>query len=227
MVNLISTANANDRSGAKVVMYGRPKVGKTKLIASAPDPVIFSSEHGLLSLREFQLPVVEIASMKDLEDAFAWVASSAEAKQFKTVCWDSVTDTADMILAAERKNNVKKSDNWAPFNALAEKFTEKLRETRNMKGKNFYLICQEEQIKEAGGMLVAGPMLPGKVLLQALPYLYDGIFQFVCHTDPVTGAVTRMIKTHGDNVSLGGDRSGNLDAWEPADLTRIFNKMLS
>jgi len=227
MVKITNTAAACDRSGVKCVVFGKPKTGKTTLIKTAPAPIIFSSERGLLPLRGEKIPVVEIASYKDLEEAFAWVGSSAEARNYKTICWDSVSDTSEAILATERRENKNKKDNWGPYNILAEQMTERLRDARNMQGRNWYLVCQEEIVKMPEGGMMAVPSLPGKALLQNLPYLFDGIFQMNLYVDPATGQEHRALKTRGDNITMGGDRSGNLDQWEQPHLGNIFAKMLS
>jgi len=227
MVKITNTSAACDRSGCKVVVFGKPKTGKTTLIKTAPAPIIFSSERGLLPLRGEKIPVVEIVSYKDLEDAFAWVATSAEARNYKTICWDSVTDTSEAILAHEKKNNPNKTNKWGPYDKLVDLMTERLRDARNMQGRNWYLVCQEEIVQMPEGGKMAVPSLPGKALLQNLPYLFDGIFQYVLYVDPATGQEHRALKTRGDNVTMGGDRSGNLDAWEQPHLGNIFSKMLS
>jgi len=226
MVKITNTAAACDRSGVKCVVFGKPKTGKTTLIKTAPAPIIFSSERGLLPLRGEKIPVVEIASYQDLEEAFAWVGSSAEAKNYKTICVDSITDMSDMLLSIERKNNPKKSDAWGPYNRLAENMTDKLREIRNSVGKNWFLICQEEQSKTPEGNILVVPSLPGKALLQEIPYLFDIIARFVKHTDAVTGEVSRALDCHGDNSVMAGDRSGQLDRWEKPHLGNIFAKVL-
>ncbi len=227
MVNIRPVDDLIDRSGVKCVVFGKPKTGKTTLIKTAPSPIIFSSERGLLSLRGSGLSGVAIETMKDLDDAFAWLSSSSEAKKYLTVAWDSVSDTAEAILAGERKSGLhKKNDHWAPYNALADKMTEKLRDARNMSGRNWYLICQEEIIQTPENTRMAVPSLPGKALLQNLPYLFDLIAQMVLYTDPVTGEESRALKTRGDNITMGGDRSGKLDQWEPPNLTHVFDKML-
>jgi len=220
-----------DRSGVKCVVFGKPKTGKTSLIKTAPSPIIFSTERGLLSLKGSGLKGISIDNDKDLDDAFEWEASSNEAKQYKTICWDSVTDTSDAILAAQRALKIKgkggQVDHWLPYNVLEEKMSEKLRKARNSSGRNWYLICQEEIITTAEGGKMAVPSMPGKALLQNLPYLFDLIAQMVLYVDPVTGEECRMLKTRGDNITLGGDRSGALDAWEPPNLSALFTKMLS
>ncbi len=225
MIKVTNTAEACDRSGVKCVVFGRAKTGKTSLIATAPAPIIFSSERGLLPLRNLRLPVITLEKEKDLDEAFVWLQQSAEARKYQTVCIDSVTDLSDALLATERKNNPKKSDNWGPYNKLAEQMTDKLREVRNSVGRNWYLICQEEQIRTPENNTMAVPSLPGKALLQELPYLFDVIARFVKYTDPVTGEVSRMLDCHGDNFVMAGDRSGRLDRWEQPNLSNLFAKV--
>ncbi len=227
MIKVTNTAEACDRSGCKVVVFGRAKVGKTSLIATAPAPIIFSSERGLLPLRNLRLPVVTIEKEKDLDEAFVWLQQSAEARKYQTVCWDSVSDTAEDIIAAEQRSQTNKKDKWAPYNALAERMTAKLRDARNMQGRNWYFVCQEEIVMTPENTRQAVPSLPGKALLQNLPYLFDAIAQLVLYVNPVTGEEQRMLKTRGDNMTLAGDRSGNLDAWEAPHLGNVFAKMLS
>lgn len=231
MVKLTNTADACDRSGVKCVVFGKAKVGKTTLIATAPDPIIFSSERGLLPLRSLKLPVIALEKENDIDEAFAWLAQSAEARRYRSVCWDSVTDTCEDVLMYEKRLNKTgrngKVDKWAPYNALADRMIERLREARNSVGRNWYFVCQEEIIQTPENTRQAVPSLPGKALLQNLPYLFDGIFQLVLYVDPVTGEETRMLKTRGDNITLGGDRSGNLDHWEAPHLGNVFAKMLA
>jgi hypothetical protein len=201
------------------------------MIATAPTPLIISSERGLLPLQGLKLPVVQIETTADLDDVFEWLASSREASQYETVAWDSLSDSADALLVEEQKLGRKgKSgavDKWAPYNALAEKMADKLRLARNITGKNWYLIAQEELQTMPNGAKMSVPSLPGKALLQQLPYLYDGVFKLVHHVDPVTREEARAVQCKGDNITLAGDRSGRLDMWEPTNLSHIFAKMRS
>ena len=60
----------------KVLNYGAAGVGKTMLIATAPDPIIINTEGGLLSLAEHNIPVITVSSIEDLKDAFLFITTS-------------------------------------------------------------------------------------------------------------------------------------------------------
>lgn len=57
-------------NGVKCIVYGGAGVGKTRLCATAPRPIIISAEEGLLSLSDVDCAFVEIKSLKDLDDAY-------------------------------------------------------------------------------------------------------------------------------------------------------------
>jgi septin family protein len=66
----------------KILVYGQAGAGKTTLIKTLPNPVIISAEAGLLSLRDHELPFVEIDSREQLLDVYRWLVDSDEAKNF-------------------------------------------------------------------------------------------------------------------------------------------------
>ena len=97
-IQLRSTKNFGRDAGVKVLVYGRPGAGKTRLCATAPSPIILSAESGLLSLADEDIPVQTITSIDDLNEVYAWLLGSEEAKDFKTVCLDSVSEIAEQVL---------------------------------------------------------------------------------------------------------------------------------
>ena len=66
-----TTKQAAIEGGVKVLVYGKAGSGKTRRCATAQKPLIISEEAGLLSLREYDIPVIEIKSIIDRERAFA------------------------------------------------------------------------------------------------------------------------------------------------------------
>ena len=75
----LQRTNTIAASGVKLLCYGAAGAGKTSLIPSLPDPIILSSEAGLLSIRESDLPFIEISNINDLHEAYAWLVGSDEA----------------------------------------------------------------------------------------------------------------------------------------------------
>ena len=93
-------------TAVKILGYGPAGHGKTRAISTLPTPITLSAEGGLLSIKEFDLPYVEISTLEDLYDAYRWVSSSDEAKAFESVALDSISEIAEVLLSAEKKVQV-------------------------------------------------------------------------------------------------------------------------
>lgn len=222
-ITLISTAQLSSGHGVKVCVYGRAGVGKTVLCSTAPAPVILSAESGLLSLRHWNLPAIEIKSIWDLQDAYRWVMGSQEAQQFATICLDSISEIAETILGDEK---TKAKDPRKAYGETQDQILALLRNFRNMPGKNVYFTAKQwRQKDEATGMFINTAMMPGQQLPQHIPYFFDELFQLVVGKDN-QGNEIRALRTRPDNQSDAKDRSGVLTEWEPANLDYIFNKIM-
>lgn len=222
-VKLINSRDAARLSGVKLLVYGVAGAGKTRLCASAPDsPVIISAESGLLSLRDEDIPVIEVSSIADVHEAYTFLAQSAEGKQFGTVCLDSISEIAEVVLGHEKKVN---KDPRAAYGQLSEQMTDLLRAFRDLPGRNVYMSAKLERIKdESTGAVMFGPSMPGQRLAQALPYLFDEVFALRVEKD-VDGNPQRWLQTQADFQYAAKDRSGALDAFETPDLAAIVKKI--
>lgn len=218
---LQSTANIA-ANGIKVLVYGGAGVGKTRLCASAPNPVIFSAESGLLSLRKWNLPYYEIKSLDDLKTAYLWAMQATEARQFQTFCIDSISEIAEVILNAERGQT---KDPRKAYGEMAIQVLQILRDFRDMPGKNVYFSAKMGRVTDQStGGLLYGPLMPGQQLDQQLPYFTDEVFHLANYTNP-DGSLFGALRTRPDNQYQAKDRSGALDLWEQPDLTAIFTKI--
>ena len=64
----LTNTNVVHEDGVKMLVYGASGSGKTTLIKTANNPIIISSESGLLSLADCDIPVIEIKTEADLKD---------------------------------------------------------------------------------------------------------------------------------------------------------------
>lgn len=101
-MKIISTLNYAS-NGIKVLVHGQPGIGKTCLCASLPKPIIISVESGLLSLSELDLPAVEIKDVNDLGEVLGWLEGSKEADAYESVCLDSISEIAEVVLCSPSK----------------------------------------------------------------------------------------------------------------------------
>jgi hypothetical protein len=213
----------NQRQGVKCVIYGRAKSGKTRLLATAPAPLILSSERGTLSLGNANLPVIEVPTLTQLEYVHTWLLSDPKAQQtFGTVCLDSATDLFEKYAREERAKAGK--DSFAAWGRVGTKAWEIFTKFRDLPFYNVVLICHQEYDKDDTGTMFNMPSVPGKETMKSLPYWFDGVYQMVSETND-QGQFRNMLRCIGNNINFAGDRSGKLAMWEPSDLARLFAKI--
>ncbi len=207
--------------GIKVLVYGQAGSGKTTLIGTAPSPIILSAEAGLLSLSRQNIPYIEITSLLELQEAYEWILSSAEAKEFKTVCLDSISEIAEVVLAHEKKMS---KDPRKAYGEMADQMAELVRAFRDLPEKNVYFSAKSEKEKDEEGRILYSPSMPGNKTGQALPYFFDEVLALRVEKDS-EGNLWRGLLCHPDGLWLAKDRSGQLELWEEAHLGKIFSKI--
>lgn len=218
-----TTDQAAQLHGVKMLIYGTSGVGKTALCATAPQPIILSAEAGLLSLRRFQIPVIEIRTVDDLTEAHRWCQQAAEARQFSTVCIDSITEIGEVVLA-NAKRQVK--DPRQAYGELIEKMMTTIKAFRDLQGKHVYMAAKAEPVKdEMTGVVRYMASMPGSKLGPQLPYLFDEVFRLGINKTP-QGEQYRFLQTQPDLQYDAKDRSGALDPIEPPDLNHVISKIL-
>lgn len=223
-IKLQSTSNVTSNQGVKLIVYGGAGAGKTVLCSTAPRPVILSAEAGLLSLRKFQLPYILINDYKALEEAYTWVMKSNESKQFDTICLDSLSEIAEVVLTDLKAKN---KDPRKAYGEVQDQILALIRDFRDMPQKHVYFSAKQEKVKdELTGAFLYGPMMPGTKLPQQVPYFFDEVLQLFVHTDPTSKEEIRALRTKKDFQYEAKDRSGTLELWEPPHLGHVFNKIL-
>jgi phage nucleotide-binding protein len=219
-IQLKRTKEATAQS-VKLLVYGQAGAGKTSLIPTLPKPVILSAEGGLLSIADTNLPFLEITSMAELQEAYKWLTSSAEAGEFQSVALDSISEIAEVVLNAEKKIN---KDPRAAYGAMQEQMADVIRAFRDLPGKHVYMSAKLEKTQDEMGRVLYAPSMPGNKTGQSLPYFFDEVLALRVEKD-AEGNTRRALMTDGDGLWLAKDRSGKLEVWEDADLGEIIKKI--
>lgn len=210
-------------NGIKILVHGQAGIGKTCLCASLPNPIILSVESGLLSLADVDIPVIEIKTIDDLAEAYDWLAESEEGRQYQSVCLDSVSEIAEVVLSNEKG---KEKDPRKAYGNMQEIMAELMRNFRDLPGRNVYFSAKQERVQDENGRILYGPSMPGQKLAQQIPYLFDEVFCYQMVKDQ-NGVPQRILLTQPDGISVAKDRSGKLDMWESPDLGAIIEKIRS
>lgn len=222
-IKFTTTKESAKANGVKVLVYGKAGVGKTVLCSTAPKPLIISAEAGLLSLRNHDIPVIEITSLQDLIEAYNFVITDKKAAEFQTICLDSISEMGEIVLAAAKADT---KDPRQAYGVLIDEMLKQIKAFRDLKGKNVYFSAKETKIVDSVSNTVSfEPGLPGSKLGADLPYYFDEVFQLGTKPND-KGEPERVLRTASDFQVVAKDRSGALATFEPPNLKHVFDKII-
>jgi len=219
-INLRSTKGLH-ANGVKLLVYGNAGAGKTSLIPTLPNPVVFSAEGGLLSIADADVPFVEVSSYDTLMEAYRWVTESDEAKHFESIALDSISEIAEVVLNHEKK--IAKDPRQA-YGAMQEQMSDIIRAFRDIPNKHVYFTAKCEKATDETGRILYAPSMPGNKTGQQLPYFFDMVLALRVEKDQ-EGNAQRALMCDSDGIWQAKDRSGKLDTWEAPDLGAIIRKI--
>ena len=217
----VKTTGSLSANGVKVLVYGQAGAGKTSLIKTLPSPIVLSAEGGLLSIQDADLPFIEISDMGTLQEAYKWLTESDDAKAYKSVALDSISEIAEVVLNAEKKAT---KDPRQAYGAMQEQMADIIRAFRDLPGRHVYMSAKLEKTQDEMGRVLYAPSMPGNKTGQALPYFFDEVLALRVEKD-ADGNTQRALMCDSDGLWLAKDRSGKLDMWEAPDLSAVFAKI--
>lgn len=211
----ITTTKGASSSFLDILVYGQSGCGKTRLTATIPskDVLLINAEDGALSLREFDIDMVQVETYSDVNQV---VEGLKKGSKYEWVVLDSISEIAEKCLIAEKENS---KDPRQAYGALADVILKLIKDIRALP-MNTYTIAKMGD----DGAHQKAPLMPGSKLAKALPYEYDEVFAMYSVTDDqgVTGAV---FQTQQTPQYAAKDRSGSLERIEVADLSKIVAKI--
>lgn len=212
--------------GVKALVFGPPGRAKTPLAATAPNPILCFTEPGMLSMRGSNVPACQAFTRQDIADFYTWLGSSAEAKKYDTVCIDSLSQQAEVILRDELP---KQKDPRKAYGIMTDTMMGYINQLYFTREKHAYLICKQELIDEGTPpsiIRVRSPQFPGQSLYTQVVHLFDEILQVDLNYVPGQQGAVLSFRCHPSFDVRCRDRSGRLAEYEPANLTHVFNKIL-
>lgn len=237
-LQFVMTSQINAAAGIKCAVYGDAGMGKTMLAATAPKPLILAVEAGLLSLRKeniervwgvgtqgitYDIPTMLINTVDDLNAAYEWCANPANHGHFDTICLDSITEIAEVILSRAKAGS---KDPRQAYGEVIDKTGTLIRGFVKIYGKHVLMTAKMEPLKdELTGIVRQMPMMPGSKLGPKFAYEFDEVFRLGVNKD-AAGKSFRFFQTQPDLQYVAKDRSGALAAVEYPHLGYVFEKIL-
>lgn len=236
-ITLTNSREAAASNGVKCAIYGLSGMGKTKLCATAPKPVIISAEKGLLTLRNYDIPVIEVKNFAQMWEAHKFL-TGPDGDQFETICLDSVSEIAEQVLSNAK---LEAKDPRQAYGQLAEDMIIALKAFRDIEGKNVVMLAKQGTIKDdLTGVMSYGPSFPGSIVTRDFPYLFDEVFQIGMQKQAIEGTAefkdVRVMRTQPDMQYTAKDRSSMLppailvpdmpDGTNSGFLTWVFQEVM-
>lgn len=203
------------------IIYGKSGVGKTRLSSTAPKPLILDSENGLLSIKDKDIPVIKIKDFDDLKEAYDYLTSKKAKKLYETIIIDSASEVAEIVLQQLKKET---KDGRQAYMQLGEICLPLLRDFRDIPY-HVIMICKCKAI-ETDGIEIYKPSMPGKALVENIPYLFDLMLAMRIYEDDESEKQMRYLQTQPSLTYEAKDRSGKLNDMEKPDLGKLFKKIL-
>lgn len=219
--------------GIKMLGYSRPHKGKTELIRTLPNPFVFASENGLLTLKQHNIPYTPCTNVRELERAVKWIKERKYEGKFSSLVLDSVSYLTVLLLAEFRSDTAKYTNNGQKhYGMMKEKVTDLL-DALFASNVNVYVTAWEEEKYDAfGTMTGVYPATEGKALQSYLVHYFDLTFNLDWHTIDVPqadGTTQKEQRPYLQTVEANGkfarSRQKGLDAFEPADLGKLIEKL--
>ena len=218
-IKFTTTGQTATSSGLKILIHGESGSGKTTLLGTTGEPtVIISAEGGMLSLAKMNMPVIEVSSMADMREAYAFL-QTPQGKQFRWVGLDSVSEIAEKILAAEKRNA---KDPRKAYGEMNDQLWDLVRGYRDMPDRDVVFIAKQERMKDdSTGITSHLPSLPGKSASQGIDYFFDEVFALRVDRNPADPSQSvRYLQTGRDFQYAAKDRSGALAHFDWSSFLR-------
>jgi hypothetical protein len=220
----------------KVVVVGKPGVGKTSLLRTIPEKekvFTLSAEGGLLSVRDMvqtgKVEGIEVSSNDDFLKVYEGFRSGAFDKYgFEWIFVDSLTEISNRCLDLSREHydfqGSRINDNIHIYGEYNSEFSKIMRGFRDLNKYHVVFTCLELENQDQKRNRYTELDIEGPKPKQRIPALFDEIFNMSLLPDGKRVFRTRLPVNF---TYVAKDRSGKLNDVEPANLGYIRDKILA
>jgi len=225
MLPTSKTPPKQDLADLSVLVYGRPKAGKSSFCSHADGALFLATEAGLNHLETYQVP---IASWNDLLDACAEIAKGEH--DFRTIILDTVDNAyrfcSEYICQKHHIDHESDLGYGKGYSLVINEFTRVLTKL-SLLPYGFYLVSHAQDIEietRSGKHIRTVPTLPEKARKVVLGLVDMILFvDFEPYTDEEGEAQNRrVIRTKPSTTYEAGDRTGRLPDTLPLDYSAFL-----
>lgn len=233
--NLTTADEICSQPSAKVLIYGPSKSGKTHLARTTGCPgqtLVVATEPHLSTLVGSGVAIVQVDTIPKLTKLCD--ALKRPGHGFLWVIIDGITEVADACLEAEQAGT---QHGKKAYGGMALKMKPVMRRLRDIPC-HVVMTAWQDDVEHRDGKgdnarvwYTHRPLLPGNVLKQAAPYLFDVVCALRVFRPRPNGdapaPLERRLQTGEDQGYEAGHRYGNaLELYEPPDLALLERKIL-
>lgn len=157
---------------ANILIFGESGSGKTHFLGTAPEGemIIFNvmSESGLMTLREKGIDVIDINSLKDMEEALKWLETEG-IKKYRYVGIDSFSQFQKGL---EKQISATGFQLWGQVKEITKELVDRVKGLPI----NFVALCEVSMKDDEGGIKYI-PSLIGSSK-DEVPYWFDEVYFF-------------------------------------------------
>jgi len=158
---------------ANILIFGESGSGKTHFLGTAPEGemIIFNitSESGMMTLRNKNIDVIDIGSLKDMEEALRWLETEG-IKKYRYVGIDSFSQFQKNL---EKNLSSTGFALWADIKDITKEIVDKIK----LLPINFIALCEIE-LKDDEGAVKYIPSLVGTASKNNVTYWFDEVYFF-------------------------------------------------
>lgn len=232
-IPVFTTQGYEKKAGVKFMVYSRPHKGKTDMIKTLPRPFVLASEHGLLTLKKHNIPYTPCRTVNEVKNLIKWIEQKQYVGKYDTLVLDSVSYLTTILLSEFRNNTALYTNNGQKHYGLLKDTVTDLMAALFSADAHVYVTAWEgEKYDTFGTLLGAFPETEGKALQSYLIHYFDLTAHLDWHTLDVAqsdGTTVKQQRPYLQTVEANGkfarSRHAGLDAFEPADLTALINKI--
>lgn len=221
--------------GIKFLVYSRPHKGKTDMIKTLPRPIVFASEHGLVTLAKYDIPYTTITTVAELQSLILWVKEGKFVGKYDSIVLDSLSYLTTLLLSEFRNNTAKYTNNGQKHYGMMREYITDLIDALYAANVHVYVTAWEEDKYDAfGNMVCTMPATEGKALQTYLVHYFDLTAHLDWHTMDVPqldGTTLKQempfLQTVEANGKFARSRNKGLAAFEAADLGALLAKIQS